>query len=81
MEARKSVISSKVHRWLTLSMLVLVIGDSHVDNLGSSGPDYFEYRSQRVNVEYYGIRGATFQTYTNNGNAELLSARPNISHR
>ena len=54
-------------------MLVLVIGDSHVDNLGSSGPDYFEYRSQRVDIEYYGIRGATFQTYTKNGNDELLN--------
>ena len=54
-------------------MLVLVIGDSHVDNLGASGPDYFEYRSQRVDVEYYGIRGATFQTYTKNGNDELLN--------
>ena len=50
-------------------MRVLIVGSSHVDNLGLKGDRYFDHeKSVYVHVEFYGRRGATYETYTRNNN-------------
>ena len=45
-------------------MQVLVVGDSHVANIGRLGSGRFMHVNHQVNIQYFGIKGAGFATFT-----------------
>lgn len=52
-------------------MRALVIGNSHVNRLKQIAEPHFDHLGTRVFVNYYGVSGGSFHTFTNN-NCALL---------
>ena len=61
-------------------MQVLVVGHSYVCDLSEDGSDWFEVGEQKVEIQYFGKRGASYDTFLNNPQLfdDLSQFKPDI---